>query len=738
MVRMPSRASLLCFVLLLFCSSSDIFAVDGKLTRFVDPFVGTANGGNTFPGAVRPWGMVSVSPHTDLQSPSGYVHGRPWFYGLGQVHLSGTGCADLGSIIVTCTAGDANTSPDRYKCRLRDEQASPGYWAGTLVEPSIRAEATATVRSGIIRFVPIRKRAFTVLVDAGHSLSLVGGGASRWVSDRELEGFNTGGGFCGEGNRHVVYFVARFSRIPTTHGTWRDSLVTRNSSTKAVNASVGAWARYESENENSLEVRIGISYVSIANARSNLRAEAGSRPFEDLRAEADAVWEQELSRILISGGTSEDLTKFYTALYHTMIHPNIISDVNGEYPLFGRSGTGRNPTREHYTVFSLWDTYRTLHPLLSLIYPERQSAIVNTMLDMYKEAGWLPKWELAGNETHMMVGDGAVPVIADTYTKGIRDWDTLRAYEAMRKPGTVIGPEAEPSRPGYHDYLRLGYIHVDQDTTQAWWVWGPVSTTLEYCLADWTFSQVAAAMGRFEDANEYRRRSLFYRNLFDTTTRFLRPRYADGRWLSPFEPTRTEGSGNWAGSGGPGYVEGNAWQYSWFVPHDVEGLAHLYGGTDQCAEKLEECFAAKQFTINNEPDISYPYLFTYLPGHEHRAAELVREIMRKEFAVGPAGLPGNDDAGTISAWYVFSALGFYPACPGSGEYRLGVPLFEEARIFLNQRYYPGTVLKVRLRRSSQMETRLREVSWNGTRNGGYGIDHAKIVLGGDLAFEFSK
>ncbi len=728
----PKQTLFLCSSLL----ASSVMA-EGP-NRFVDPFIGTASGGNTFPGAVLPWGMVSVSPHTDLHAPSGYVHGQPWFYGLGLTHLSGTGCADLGSIVVTAVTGAVDPSPDGYRCVVKDQMANPGYWAGTMAGPALRAEATATIRTGTIRFTPLKSGAYAVLVDAGRSLGLLGGGEARWTSERELEGYNIGGGFCGEGNRHRVYFAARFSRSPEERGTWSGDTATSTLSARATDAAVGAWARFHGTPSSPLEVRIGISYVGTVNARQNLKVESTGRTFDSLRRQAARAWEQQLSRIRISGGSAADRTKFYTALYHCLIHPNIISDVNGEFPLFTKAGVGRNRSRPRYSVFSLWDTYRTLHPLLTLVYPERQSAIVKTMIDMFAESGWLPKWELGGNETHMMVGDGGGAVIAESYLKGIRDYDTLAAYAAMSKPLTTFTPDAEPMRPGYADFVRRGYIPADQDTTRIWWVWGPVSTALEYCYSDWAVSRVASALGRVSDSAEFSRRALFYRNLFDTSTGFLRPRKGNGQWLAPFDPIVTEGSGNWSGSGGPGYVEGNAWQYTWFVPHDVGGLAELFGGAERCARKLLRCFAEGRFTINNEPDIAYPYLFTYFPGFEQETPGLVRRIMDEQFGTGPGGLPGNDDAGAISAWYVFSALGFYPACPASAEYRLGIPRFREARILLRHEYYPGTSVVVRVKGPVSSFNRIAKTRWNSRELPSPKIDHAQMVRGGMLTFTTSE
>src|SRR5690606_1425716 len=317
--------------------------------------------------------------------------------------------------------------------------------------------------------------------------------------------------------------------------------------------------------------------------------------FNKVRNEAKSKWEKVLSRIIVEG--EEDKIKFYTALYHSLIHPNIINDVNGEYPLMGRNGKGKYDDRDRYSVFSLWDTYRTLHPFLTLIYPERQSEMIKSMIDMYEENGFLPKWELAGNETYMMVGDPAVPVIADSYIKGIKDFNIQKAFEAMLKPVMLNENEdAPPVRAGYHQLLKYKYIPFEQDMNDDWWVWGPVSTTLEYCFSDFAISQVAKELGEGKIHKEFYERSLYYKNLFDTTTLFMRPKLKNGQWLTPFDSLATEGSGYWKGSGGPGYVEGNAWHYTWFVPHDIQGLINLFGGEERFSTKLLRAFAENHFT----------------------------------------------------------------------------------------------------------------------------------------------
>ncbi len=704
----------------------------GDATQFVNPFIGTAGGGNTFPGAVVPWGMVSVSPRTSPGAPSGYIHGERWFYGFGHTHLSGTGCADLGGVILTVGRDSVRPTPDSYRCAYADEQATPGSYSVILRDPDVLAEVTASVRCGVTRFTPRRDGELYILLDAGRSEALAGGGSAVVHSSGEIEGYNTSGGFCGEANRQRVYFSLRVNRPFHSGGTWLGTRVSGDSSSAGQDSSVGAWVAVMGKKNQPVIVKVGISYVSMENARENLGSEVPDWDFERVRRDAKAGWQAMLSRVRVDGGSAGDRIKFYTALYHALLHPNVISDVNGEYPLMGRTGVGRYRGQNRYSVFSLWDTYRTLHPLLSLLYPERQSEIVRTMIDMYKESGWLPKWELAGNETHMMVGDPATIVIADSYVKGITDFDVDAAYEAMVKPAEHAGePDALPVRPGYDEYLRYGYIPFEQDTLKEWWVWGPASVTLEYCLADWSIARIAGVLKKSGDAETFRKRSQYYRNLFDSGAMFMRPRRRDGSWLTPFDPYATEGSGSWKGSGGPGYVEGNAWQYTWFVPHDVPGLISLFGGPSPFARKLDSCFTTGQFSIGNEPDISYPYLFTYLQGREHRAAEIVQTIMDSNFGTGPDGLPGNDDCGTLSAWFVFGALGFYPACPGWDEYRIGLPLFPAAGVELNQSYYAGGEFIVE---SGTADVAGASVLLNGHLLSVRRILHHEIANGGRLLF----
>lgn len=702
-----------------------------NLTCFVNPFIGTSNYGNTFPGAVVPWGMVSISPHNSLNAVTGYLYGEKDFYGFGMVHLSGVGCPELGSILITMTDKKSVTSPDDFKCSYSNEIAEPGFYSVKLDDQHIIAEVTVTERAGILKFKSESKSEKSVVIDVGRSLGIVGGGKIKIVSDNEIEGYNISGGFCGEANREEVYFYAKFNKKFERHKIWiKDNFINDNEA-QIVDSSIGSVLAFNLKENEDLLIKIGISYVSSENAKLNLDTEIPYWDFDRIKEEAREKWEKVLGRIIVEDSNNENLIKFYTAIYHALIHPNIISDVNGEYPLMGRSGIGKYSDRNRYSVFSLWDTYRTLHPFLTLVYPEVQSDIIKTMIDMYNESGYLPKWELAGIETYMMVGDPASIVIADSYVKGITDFNTETAFYAMLKPAMLQQNEkAPPIRAGYHELLQYGYIPFEQDWSEDWWVWGPVSTTLEYCLSDFAISQMAESLDKKELSDEFYKRSLLYKNLFDKNTKLFRPKMKNGDWMEPFDEFAIEGSGDWIGSGGPGYVEGNAWNYTWFVPHDVSGLINLFGGSDEFSKKLYESFTNEQFTINNEPDIAYPYLFRYVKGEEHKTEELVQKIMNESFRTDHNGLPGNDDCGTISAWFIFSALGFYPDCPATDYYTIGHPLFDKVTIKLNPDYYSGNNFTV----TKYDVSGNKRIAMNGIELTNYRIFQTQVGAGGELQF----
>jgi len=702
----------------------------------VDPFIGTVGGGNTFPGAVRAWGLVSVSPHNAPGSPSGYIRGEKRCTGFGHIHLSGTGCGDFGSVILSFSRRTDVFAAPSQSCLLDSEAAHPGFYSAVLSDLGLTYQASVTRRCGISRIITRRPGPLRVYLDAGTSLAITGGGACRVENAREARGIDIAGGFCGESNREAIAFVCRFNRRSLRSGTWIGGRASGASSVAAADTELGAWFDFDMGGNDTLLVKVGLSLAD--HPDTNLDAEMPGWDFDSVANDASREWNRLLSRISVSGGTREDSVKFYTAFYHALIHPSIVSDVDGDYP--GMNGAGvLHHDYDRYSVFSLWDTYRTLHPFLTLVFPERQSAMIRTMLDMYKESGWLPKWELAGNETHMMVGDGAVCVIADSYVRGIRDFNVAVAVDAIRKHTEFPrNDSARAARPGYDEYLKLGYIPFDQDTTQAWWVWGPVSTTLEYCVADFAASQMMRQCGSASFADQLLKRSGFYANVFDAASLFMRPRLRNGNWLTPFDPLATEGSGNWSGSGGPGFVEGNAWQYTWFVPHAMAGLISRFGSSSVFAAKLDSCFRLNYFTINNEPDMAYPYLFDYVPGAESRTRELVAEICRDRFTTGPGGLPGNDDAGTTSSWYLFSAMGVYPDSPGSLDYQLGWPAFDSVVITLDPAYWPGR--RIVIAKEGGIRPEAKDLQWicNGKVLDRPTISHAWLVQGGTLTLSRMK
>ena len=697
---------------------------------YINPFIGTLKYGHTFPGAVAPWGMVSVSPHTAPNTPSGYIYGNPYFYGLGMNHLSGTGCADLGSVIVTAVKDNISDDPELYKTTYSEEICRTGYYSVYLEKPGIRTEATATTRSGLFKLTSPEGGMINVILDAGNSLAITGGGSLKILSQTELEGSNISGGFCGEANRQTVYFAARFSRSSEKSGIISSGKEIAFSEYKVQDSTLVSWFRFRFNPGDSLLIKIGLSYTSTENAWNNLEAESKGWDFNQTLSDLRDCWDKTLERITVADSDQDNKIKFYTALYHMLIHPSIISDVSGDYPLMGRKGTGNNKARPRYSVFSLWDTYRTLHPFLTLIYPEIQSQLLSTMIDMYKENGFFPKWELIGNETYMMVGDPSVPVIADSYIKGISDFDTATAFDAMLKPVILRnGEDAPPVRAGYHELLEYNYIPFEQDWNSDWWVWGPVSTTLEYCFADWCIHRYAEKFGHKKYSQEFFKRSMYYKNLFDRSTMFFRPKMKDGSWLTPFDSLSLEGSGDWQGSGGPGYVEGNAWTYSWFVPYDIKGLINLYGGEKNFFSRLNRFFSDSHFTIGNEPDIHYPYLFREIKNREYLTPAIVKKIMDTQFGSGADGLPGDDDCGTISAWFVFSALGFYPVCPASDEYTLTTPLFDKVSLRLNNKYYSGGLLEI-IKESEKPS----EIYIDTQKINNYKTDHHSLTKGSRLIF----
>lgn len=669
-------------------------------TKWVDPFIGTADYSVTHPGAVVPHGMMAVVPFNVTGSElNRFDKDNRWWsapydirnkYSVGFAHgaLSGVGCPELGAIITMATVGEV--MPDRYDhgSTYSDEVAEPGYYATTYDMFAVRAEATATERASVERYTFVEGGVANILIDLGTALSNESGAMLRKVSDTEVEGMRLLGTFCYT-NQAVfpVYFVARISHKAESTGYWKlqpemtgveaawsgDSgqyKIYKSYSREMMGNDIGFYFSLgEVEPGTEVEVKVGISYTSMENARRNLDAEVGGRTFDEVRAEAHDVWSDALGKIRVTGGSDEDKTMFYTGLYHALLHPNILSDVNGEYPAMESGATGLAADYDRYTVFSLWDTYRNVHQLLTLAYPDVQTDMIRSMVAMSEEWGWLPRWELYGRETFTMEGDPAIPVIVDSYLKGLRDFDVEVAYEAMKRSATTPGAD-NPIRRDIDPYIERGYIPVGifaQDMSGD----NSVSHALEYYVADHALSLLAREMGDEEFAEELESRAAGWRHYYSKADGAMRPLDASGEYVGEFDPTAGANFSNTIG-----FHEGSSWNYTFFVPHDIDGLVKAMGGKRAFTEKLWMIFEEGHYDPTNEPDIAYPYLFSRIKGEEWRTQYIVRRLLDENYSVSPDGLPGNDDTGTMSAWAVFSMMGIYPDCPGEPYYTITTPRFE--------------------------------------------------------------
>jgi predicted alpha-1,2-mannosidase len=694
----------------------------------VDPFIGTevgapnyahgGGGGNTFPGATVPFGMLGWSPDTipaQRNTPGGYSYDDERMRGFSLKHASGAGCAIYQDVSVMPTTERLRGSPvrpgdsdieNRYVASFshKREVASPGYYR-VLLDPG-EPEATgvalaATARAGVgrIRFPGRGQR--TVLINAGASASgNTGATVQIDPSQREITGSVASGGFCGHPNSYTLHFVIRFDRGFRSFGTWRrgdldrgsrantDSLdpgtvfeKDRDKGRKGPTAQSGAFATFGGGGR-SVEARVGISFVSIENARQNLDAEVGGRALGAVRSAARDAWNATLSRIGVSGGKRSDLRRFYTSLYHALIHPSTFSDVNGQYMgMDGEVHPAEGFTK--YADFSGWDVYRTQVPLLAMLFPDRASDFVKSLITDWRESGWLPRWSVANGHTGVSPGDPADPAIASAYALGARDFDQAAALEAMVRGATEVG--ISPSggfvqRPGLADYLRLGYIphelnaSLSKESVESGYqrVYGSATSTLEYALADFAIARYAAARCDSQTYGTFAGRSGNWRNLFDSGSGRIQPRYSDGAF-APGAATSTDG-----------FAEGNSAQYTWFVPHDVAGLIEALGGADAARRRLDAFHAGinagprkERAYLGNEHSIGTPWLYAWV-GQPYRTQEIVRGALLRLYKDSPGGFPGNDDLGTMSSWYVFAALGFYPAIPGTDVLVLGSPLFRNA------------------------------------------------------------
>ena len=657
---MPKKLTLLLLALAaLGCSPRSADPVD-----YVNPFIGTGFHGHTYPGATTPFGMVQLSPDTragNWDACAGYHYSDTTIDGFSHTHLSGTGCADLADILFHPTTreivihdGECVLQP--YFFSHDDERASCGYYAVTLPDVNVGVELTAAPRTGVHRYTFAGKGPRRVIVDLLHTVTeeKIDLCELRRTAPYELVGMRRTQGWVPD---QYVFFAARFSEPFADVQLLGDK------------QAVLTFA----PDVRTLTIAVGLSSVSVENARMNSLAEVPELDFDAVHARAVGQWRKALGDIVVEGGSRDEMTNFYTAQYHTKLTPNLMSDVNGEYRRHDQTVARMPEGESYYSTFSLWDTFRAWNPLQTLVDTALVNDMIRSMLDMYDSTGELPIWPLASGETGTMIGYHAVSVIADAYLKGIRGYDADKALEAMIRSSNI-------NKKGSDYYTAQGYIpsNIKRES---------VSCTLEYAYDDWAIARMAQAMGRDDVFGEYARRALNYVNVFDGSICFFRGRQSDGNWSAPFEEFAT----------GRDYTEATPWHYRFFVPHDVNGLIQLFGSREAFIREMDRLFTLEsdemqldvsdvtglmgQYAHGNEPSHHMAYLYNYV-GQPWKTQELTRRLLHEMYAPTPEGIIGNEDCGQMSAWYVFSSLGFYPVCPGSNEFALTAPQFPKAVVRL--------------------------------------------------------
>jgi predicted alpha-1,2-mannosidase len=689
------RASLVAALLLLNVTFS---------AAFVDPFIGTGNsplpdylGGNasanTFPGATLPFGMVQFSPDSEKGFTStdrgSYQYHDTAIRGFSLTHLSGPGCPIFGDVPIMPIVGGVKASPAKEpgayvaKFSHERERASPGFYEVAL-ETGVKVGLTATTRTGFGVFSFPAGRPATLLINVGRNATGVQDAEWRAEGDRRMSGSVSSGGFCGARNRYVLYFAAEFDRPFASFGSWDSDRVLPGVSPAKGKQNTGGYVTFDPSAGSIVRMKIGVSYVSVENARSNLRAENEAWDFDAVRNAARARWNDALSRLEARGGTESERRVFYTALYHALLHPTTFSDANGDYLGFDER-IRRSPGRVQYTNFSGWDVYRSQIPLVALLFPEEASDMMQSLVNAAEQGGGLPIWSVANDESGNMVGDPATASIASAYAFGARNFDTRAALRAMVTNAT--DPHARsrsyPARNALADYLKYGYIPMEQKGLR-----GSPSVALEYQTSDFALAQFARRMGDTKTHGEMMRRAQWWTRLFDPESKYIRGRWQDGSWLPGFDFKEMlyKPELPWRYDSHKSYVEGNAAQYTWMIPHNMRGLFDRIGGNEAVIRRLDTFFTEfnagpdrPYFFIGNEPVFPVPWAYNYA-GQPWKTQHITRRVLTELFTDTPGGIPGNDDLGATSSWVVFAAIGMYPSVPGVGGFSLNSPLFPDITV----------------------------------------------------------
>ena len=708
----------------------------GEITKYVNPFIGTGTidgglSGNNYPGATSPFGMIQLSPDTS-EAPnwgdaSGYDYNRSTIFGFSHTRLSGTGASDLIDVTLMPTSSGRTSSTFTHD----EEKASPGYYQVMLKDENINVELTTTQRNGIHRYQYPAGKDAEVILDMDHSADKGSWGRRiinaqiRILNDHAVEGYRI---ITGWAKLRKIYFYMEFSS-PILTSTLRDGGRVHENTAVVNGTNLHGCFRFGKLNGKPLTCKVALSSVSMENARQNMEQEAPHWDFDRYMAAADADWEKQLGKIEIKG-TEVQKEIFYTALYHTMIQPNIMSDVNGEYMAADYTARKVGDNETHYTTFSLWDTFRASHPLYTLLEPERMTDFVKSMIRQYEYYGYLPIWQLWGQDNYCMIGNHSIPVITDAILKGIPGIDVEKAYEAVYNSSVTSHPNSP-----FEVWEKYGFMPENIQTQS-------VSITLEQAFDDWCVAQLAEKLNKDADYERFHKRSEYYRNLFHPKTKFFQSKNDKGEWIEPFDPYQ------YGGNGGHPFTEGNAWQYFWYVPHNIQALMELTGGTKAFEQKLDTFFTSNykseqmnhnasgfvgQYAHGNEPSHHVAYLYNFA-GQPWKTQKYVSHILNTLYNNTSSGYAGNDDCGQMSAWYVFSAMGFYPVNPADGRYIIGSPLLDECTLKLagNKDFHIRTI------RKSPEDIYIQSVTLNGKKHKDFFITHQDIMNGGTMVFKMGK
>lgn len=708
----------------------------GEITKYVNPFIGTGAidgglSGNNYPGATSPFGMIQLSPDTS-EAPnwgdaSGYDYNRNTIFGFSHTRLSGTGASDLIDITLMPTSSGRTSSAFTHD----EEKARPGYYQVMLKDENINAELTTTQRNGIHRYQYPAGKDAEIILDMDHSADKGSWGRRiinsqiRILNDHAVEGYRI---ITGWAKLRKIYFYMEFSS-PILTSTLRDGGRVHENTAVINGTNLHGCFRFGQLNGKPLTCKVALSSVSMENARQNMEQEAPHWDFDRYVAAADADWEKQLGKIEVKG-TEVQKEIFYTALYHTMIQPNTMSDVNGEYMAADYTTRKVANNETHYTTFSLWDTFRASHPLYTLLEPERVTDFVKSMIRQYEYYGYLPIWQLWGQDNYCMIGNHSIPVITDAILKGIPGIDMEKAYEAVYNSSVTSHPNSP-----FEVWEKYGFMPENIQTQS-------VSITLEQAFDDWCVAQLAAKLNKDADYQRFHKRSEYYRNLFHPKTKFFQSKNDKGEWIEPFDPYQ------YGGNGGHPFTEGNAWQYFWYVPHNIQALMELTGGTKAFEQKLDTFFTSTykseqmnhnasgfvgQYAHGNEPSHHVAYLYNFA-GQPWKTQKYVSHILNTLYNSTSSGYAGNDDCGQMSAWYVFSAMGFYPVNPADGRYIIGSPLLDECTLKLagNKEF------RIRTTRKSPEDIYIQSVTLNGKKHKDFFITHQDIMNGGTMVFKMGK